>query len=128
MAMTGLGLGLSVVGWLLARGESSLDEQVQWINLAVGGFVLSCFGLVGWFLRGRRAVGQRCRDLLGEAPVRSLVAVAVVARRSGRLVAGPGRKYFHSDDCLLAADRRWPEASRHDFEAAGLAPCGVCHP
>lgn len=133
LATSGIGAALSAVAWYQANDEVALADQVQWANLAVGGFVLASYGMLGWLLRGRRAVGQRRVGLLGEparaagAPV-EIPAATSTASAGGALVAGRERRYYHAAGCPLAADRGWTKATRSAHEKAGRQPCGVCRP
>lgn len=123
-----VGLAASVTACYLAGGEDALAEQVRWANLSVAGFVVGSYGMVGWLLRGRRAVGQRRIALLGDA--RRSVVVGPVAswalEGSTVFVAGEGRDRYHRAECPFAAGRGWATASPAEHEAAGRRPCQVC--
>ena len=120
-----LGAGAVVVlaAWFLAAGETDPADQLPFVSLALLGALLGMWGVFSWVTRGRRLVGQRARFLLGAAPVTNIdLASAEV------LVAGGARHWFHRADCLLAASRGWPAASRSTHESAGRRPCPACKP
>lgn len=121
------------VAWYQAGGQPTASEQMGPVNLAVGGAVVAAVGHIFWFLRGRRAIGERRRALLGEPPRESRAGgVATRAGVAGServvLVAGAGQKHYHRANCALAAGRSWPAAGQREHEAAGRTPCGVCRP
>ena len=120
-----LGAGAVVVlaAWFLAAGETDPADQLPFVSLALLGALLGMWGVFSWVTRGRRLVGQRARFLLGAAPVTNIdLASAEV------LVAGGARHWFHRADCLLAASRGWPAASRSAHESVGRRPCPACKP
>jgi hypothetical protein len=120
-----LGAGAVVVlaAWFFAAGETDPADQLPFVSLALLGALLGMWGVFSWVTRGRRLVGQRARFLLGAAPVTNIdLASAEV------LVAGGARHWFHRADCLLAASRGWPAASRSAHESAGRRPCPACKP
>jgi hypothetical protein len=120
-----LGAGAVVVlaAWFFAAGETDPADQLPFLSLALLGALLGMWGVFSWVTRGRRLVGQRARFLLGAAPVTNIdLASAEV------LVAGGARRWFHRADCLLAASRGWPAASRSAHESAGRRPCPACKP
>jgi hypothetical protein len=120
-----LGAGAVVVlaAWFFAAGETDPADQIPFASLAILGALLGTWGVFSWVTQGRRLVGQRARFLLGAAPVTNIdLASAEV------LVAGGSRHWFHRADCLLAASRGWPAASRSAHESAGRRPCPACKP
>jgi hypothetical protein len=120
-----LGAGAVVVlaAWFYAAGETDPADQIPFASLAILGALLGMWGVFSWVTQGRRLVGQRARFLLGAAPVTNIdLASAEV------LVAGGSRHWFHRADCLLAASRGWPAASRSAHQSAGCRPCPACKP
>jgi hypothetical protein len=56
---TAVGMLLIGVAWDRTSGLVGVRDQVPWLNVAIGGVVIIAAGNTAWFLRGRRAVGQR---------------------------------------------------------------------
>jgi hypothetical protein len=125
------GLVMCVTGWYLAAGELSYNRQLGPTNLAVAGLIVAAAGHVWCFMRGRRRVGERRRQLIGE-PIEMLgttTSVASVQRSAMPVtVAGDGMRHYHRPECPLATGRDWPAGSPAQHEAAGWTPCGVCRP
>jgi hypothetical protein len=116
------------VGWYQAAGKADSDEQTAPLNLAVFGVVLAGVGQLCWVLDGRRAVGRRRRELIGEpGSTGSAPPESVPSGRDELRLAGGGR-YYHRPDCALAIGREPEMATRGDHEAARRSPCGVCAP
>ncbi len=133
LATTGIGLALMVAAWWQAADEVLLEDQVGWANLSVGGALLASYGLVSWILRGRRAVGQRRVQLLGEAvvvdePGPTTSGDDTIVQHDGALVAVVDRRFFHRAGCPLTIDRPTEATSRDAHLAAGRDACGVCRP
>ena len=132
----GAGLTMVLVAWFSASGEARFgSEQIQMLDLAVAGLVLTCVGHVLWVSIGRRAVGERRRLLLGEGTLLGIradgagvVAGARVVDEGDTLVAGLGTRLFHRATCTLADGRGWPPKSRDEHLLADRVPCGVCRP
>jgi hypothetical protein len=133
--LAAVGAVMTVTGWYLSAGEVSYRHQTGAIDLAISGCVVAAAAHVVWLMRGRRAIGERRRRVLGE-PVSAPLATSVFAQwpyegrrpRSAVIVGGDGLRHFHRSDCPLAADRSWPSRPVADQEAAGRTACGVCHP
>jgi hypothetical protein len=126
-----------LVGWYLAAGETNYNRQIGSANLAVAGLLLAGAGHVWCIMKGRRAIGERRRQLIGEpapVPPESLVGGSVSLRaegptsRSPATVAGKGMRRYHRIECPLAAGRDWPVLPVEEQEAVGRLPCGVCRP
>jgi hypothetical protein len=122
--MVGVGVALWAIGWFQVAGRATMDEQRAPLNLGILGLVVIGVAYARWFLTGRRAVGQRCRFLLG-----------TVARPSPPMPRDAGadqffgaERFYHRAGCLLAADRSWTAASRASHVGAGRVPCGSCKP
>jgi hypothetical protein len=136
----GLGGIVVAVAWYVAAGEATFSQQVGPIDAALAGLVLTGLGNVTWLLHGRRALGERRRLLLPDVAAAATTRVAVTARRvagdpspTGTVeevfLAGEGMERYHRPDCAMAAGRTgWSTATRHNHEAAGRRPCGVCRP
>ncbi len=143
----GLGGIVVAVSWYVCAGDLQFSQQVGPTDAAIAGLLLAGVGNVAWLLHGRRALGERRRALLPDVTLDSLDRAAPVAtrRRQGPatetmtsvpsaseealFVAGEGMERFHRADCVLAAGRTgWSALPRHEHEAAGRRPCGVCRP
>ena len=131
-ALVAAGFVMCAVGWFLAAGETNYRHQVGPANMAVAGLIITSIGHVAWTVRGRRAIGQRRRRLLGHlaaSPLAGQVSDSWDSHMSSApVVAGEGMRHYHRHDCPLAAGRPWPAASAEEQEAAGRTPCGVCRP
>jgi hypothetical protein len=123
VARLGAGAAVIAVAWFSAAGKAEPADQLPFASLTVIGALFGMYGVFGWVSRGRRAIGERARLLLGVAPGAS---VDVASAES--LVAGGSRAWFHRADCLLAVSRGWPAATRSVHEAAGRRPCPACKP
>lgn len=138
---TGLGGIVVAVAWYVAAGEATFGQQVGPVDAALAGLVLSGIGNLAWLLHGRRALGERRRlllpDLGATAPAldarEKLVPAGPMAPGTAPIadvfLAGEGMERYHRPECALAAGRAgWTTATRHEHEAAGRRPCGVCRP
>ena len=123
VARLGAGVVVIAVAWFLAAGKADPADQLPFASLTVVGGLLGMYGVFAWISRGRRAIGERARLLLGVAPVASTEVASAET-----LVSGGSRTWFHRADCLLAVSRGWPAASRSVHEAAGRRPCPACKP
>jgi hypothetical protein len=121
-------VAVMIIAWRQALGETTLEDQILWANLSVGGMLLAGYGFMSWILRGRRAIGERRRELLGDPVVESSTTEAIADPHSGVLVAIDGRRYFHRASCPLTDGRPTDAASQEAHEAAGRTACGVCRP
>jgi hypothetical protein len=115
---------ISIIGWWQVSGRPTMTEQVGPLNLAVVGLALIGAGQASWFLRGRRAVAARRRQLLGTEPMVATDTVAVVETDN---FAGSARLY-HRTGCAMLTDRAWAPVPRAEHVDAGRIPCGVCAP
>ena len=122
-ACLGVDAVVVILAWFLAAGRAEPGDQLVFVSLALAGAVVGIYGELAWVAQGRRRVGQRTRHLLGAAPTDNVDVASAET-----LVAGGDRHWFHRSDCLLAASRDWPAASRHTHEAAGRRPCAACRP
>ena len=114
---------LVVAGWFFAAGRPDAGDQLAFVSLALLGALVGLASVVGWVVRGRRAISARRGLLLGSPPpARGDAAVAV------ELVAGPNGKWFHRADCLLVDGRGWSASGRAVHEAAGRSACPGCRP
>jgi hypothetical protein len=123
VARLGAGVVVIAVAWYLAAGKADPADQLPFASLTVVGGLLGMYAVFAWVGRGRRAIGQRARLLLGTAPGASTDVASAET-----LVAGGSRAWFHRADCLLAVSRSWPAAARSVHEAAGRRPCPACKP
>ena len=118
-----LGAVLVVAGWFFAAGRADAGDQLVFVSLALGGGLVGLAAVVGWVVRGRRAISARRGLLLGSAPPPS-----VETARAVELVAATTGKWFHRADCLLALGRGWGASSRAVHESAGRLACPGCRP
>jgi hypothetical protein len=128
--LSGIGVALLVAGWIQVRAESVYAEQVAGINMAIVGVIAIGAGAIPMLLAGRRAVGVRRLELLGDLrgmPVRAS-AGASAGSISQNVVGGEGLRHFHRAGCTMAQGRNWSAASRQEHERAGRVACGVCRP
>jgi hypothetical protein len=122
------------MGWYLAAGETNYNRQLGPANLAVAGLIVAEAANVWWFVRGRRAVGERRRQLLGEPIDRPGTTAGTVSAHAAPVpgtmvtVAGEGMRHYHRPECPLAAGRDWPQLSVEESLTDGRTPCGVCQP
>ncbi len=129
MALITAGFVMCAVGWYLASGETNYRHQIGPANLALGGLIVAGIGHVVWAMRGRRAIAERRRRLLGEPALVPLASnVSYERTQSSVIVAGEGMRHYHRSDCPLAVRRPWPSGPADVQEAAGREPCGVCQP
>jgi hypothetical protein len=122
--LASVGVTLWAIGWFQVSGRASMDEQLAPLNLGILGLVVAGVGYTRWFLTGRRAVGERCRFLLGTAARPS----PAVPRDAGADCFFGAERFYHRADCFLLANRGWAAASRAAHVEAGRIPCGVCKP
>jgi hypothetical protein len=128
--------GLVMVGtWFVVGGKATWDDQRPWMSLAIAGLVAVAFVSLNVLLAGRRAIGLRRVQLLGDLPAPrqdrpvGVSAPTVVAGPASEvLVAGEGLVRYHRSDCFLTDGRDYAAADRAAHRAAGRQPCGVCLP
>jgi hypothetical protein len=137
-----LAIGAVAIGvsWYVCAGDANFNQQIGPADAAVGGLLVAGLGNATWLLRGRRALGERRRTLLGDGPAAVQPSVRRVQEArpvsderpsdSGELyVAGAGLERFHRSDCALAAGREgWQAMTRQGHQTAGRRPCDVCQP
>lgn len=140
----GLGGIVVAVSWYVCAGDLQFSQQVGPMDAAIGGLLLAGVGNLAWLVHGRRALGERRQALLpdvtpgvfDERPsvgtrrrLGSISETAAPVAEESLYVAGEGMERFHRPDCALVAGRTgWSALSRHEHEAAGRRPCGVCRP
>jgi hypothetical protein len=44
------------------------------------------------------------------------------------LVGGSDLRFYHREDCPMAAGRNWPAAAPSEHDLAKRIPCGMCRP
>ncbi|GAA0612171.1 hypothetical protein GCM10009547_12750 [Sporichthya brevicatena] len=112
------------VGWWEVSDRPTMESQISALNVAVLGMLVIGAGQALWFLRGRRAVHDRRRRLLGAdaAPRQATIAVAEEDRFAG------SERFYHRLDCAMVDERNWSPSPRAAHERAGRTPCGVCAP
>lgn len=132
-AAVGIGAIVVVGCWYAVGGKAQWDEQRSAMAVSIATVVLCSFASLSLLLTGRRAVGLRRIELLGDLPVPS-TPVQVVQQdqtggpRSETLVGSDGRSRYHRADCPMAVGRNYPEMSLSQHQAAGRMACGVCRP
>ena len=114
---------LVVASWFFAAGRADAGDQLVFVSLALIGALVGMAAVVGWIVRGRRALSARRGRLLGTAP-----PARADAARAVDLVAGPGGRWFHRSDCLLVDGRGWSASPRREHESAGRLACPGCRP
>lgn len=137
----GLGGIVIAVSWYIGAGDLTFSQQVGPIDAALGGLLLAGVGNLAWLVHGRRALGERRRALLPDvaeavaqpsprARADDTLQLPVAGTTTVRLfVAGESMERFHRPGCALAEGRSgWVSMTRHEHEAAGRRPCGVCRP
>jgi hypothetical protein len=124
--MVAAGGVMCVIAWATISARPRVGSQVGFVPLAVGGLVVAFLGQAAWLLRGRRALGERARMLLGAPPAAGPRRSTAIARATD-LVAGEGLRWFHRADCPLAANQGFA-ASHGEHTRAGRHPCRVCQP
>jgi hypothetical protein len=127
LAMVAAGGLVCALGWRAASAQAAFADQTRWSSLSVAGLLLAFSAHVGWFLAGRRAIGRRQVELLGDpdAPTGDGPAVGREAV-GGRVVAGADLRRFHRPGCPMTAGRSWPVLDAASL--AGREPCGICRP
>lgn len=123
-AIMAIGGVIWFVGWWEVSDRARMESQLSALNVAVLGMLVIGAAQALWFLRGRRAVHDRRRLLLGvdAAPQRAALAVADDDRFAGT------ERLYHRLDCAMADARNWTPSPRAAHERAGRTPCGVCLP
>lgn len=125
-AGTAIGLVAIVAAWHGVSGAAAVTSQAGWLNLAVGGAVISAIGNALWLLRGRRAVGDRRRQLISIGPA-SIDMPAPgspdVTTPLGMPVRVEGMHRIHRADCTLVHGKPVVPAPLEEG-----TPCGVCMP
>ena len=128
VAVIALGMALCGLASVVASGRAAVGQQLPLVCLAVAGLVVIFYGQTAWLLRGRRAVGERARHLLGEGPTGRAGPGMAVRSSNDLLVAGQDLTRFHRAGCPLARGQGWAPAPRATHEASGKTACGVCRP
>ena len=118
-----LGAVLVAAGWFFAAGRADAGDQLVFVSLALIGTLVGLAAVIGWVVRGRRAISTRRALLLGTPP-----PPKAETARAAELVAAPTGKWFHRADCLLAYGRAWSAAPRAAHEKAGRLSCPGCRP
>lgn len=127
LVATALAGGIAIaIAWFGASGSAAVTQQVGWLNLGIGGFVVFAGGNCLWLLRVRRAVGARRAALISLEPDEpdpvSAPAVPVMdATVSWGLVRGAGMRKLHYPDCPLVVGKHLEPAALAEGEL-----CGVC--
>ena len=125
-ALTALGLVLLAAGWFGAGGEAALDDQVPYINLAVGGVLVGATGGALWLVSGLRAVRSRQTRVKTLIDARAGERGPTPTAAPDTFVAGPAMSRYHRPDCSLVTGKPVSSAPREEHERAGRRPCGMC--
>lgn len=124
-----LGLIAIIAAWFGASGTTSPTAQTLWLNVAVGGFVVSSAGFGLWLMRGRAAVGARRVSLVAferQAPAPAAARPRPEPRAATapiHAVRVPGTRRVHAPACPLVAGKEIELVAPGSGE-----PCGVCTP
>lgn len=124
-AVMAIGSIVWFVGWWEVSDRATMESQLSALNIAVLGMLVIGAGQTLWFLRGRRAVHDRRRLLLG-VDVRTSSTTAVAPVDEDRFAGS--ERFYHRVDCAMADERNWTPSPRAVHERAGRTPCGVCAP
>ena len=124
-----IGAVLFFAGTGMVGNETTYDDQVPGINVAIVGVVVANAAGVLLLVGGRRSVTARRVGVLGAVPKAQEKVVAITAPASSTvLIGGEGLTQYHRADCAMAAGRDWPELDGAAHERAGRTACGVCKP
>ena len=108
----------------MSTDETSLSDQVRWLNVAVVGLVLTAIAAGALVLYGHRAVGSRRRRLVPDL-ARAGRTTAETLTSSGWLwIEGTVRA--HRSGCPLSAGKRAIAVDAADVRDRGLRRCEVC--
>ena len=126
-----IGVAAILVGWLGVSGEAATARQTGWLNVGIGGVVITGIGTAVWLMTGRRAVGERRRRLLPDA-----VASASPSDRPAplqpdvpeTLVVIGGMTRYHRSTCELVAGKAVTPVPRRRPRTGSLTPCDMCRP
>lgn len=120
-------LTLGVAGCLSANAQTSLDDQVPWIDVVVLAGLVSAAAQALWLVEGRRSISMLRRQVIerrGSAVATGPQALPVPVEPSsaGALVTVDGGSWHHRPDCLLVRGKVLrPVGARVRTE-----PCSVC--
>lgn len=127
--------GLVLVGsWFAIAGKGDWNDQRPYMSFSIALVVVVSFLSLSMLLTGRRAIGLRRIELLGDLPVQQPAQTDTApAAPAGRptsevLVAGEQLVRYHRADCPLTVGRDYQASDRTSHVAAGRLPCGVCLP
>jgi hypothetical protein len=122
-----------IASWYIVSGRARWNDQIPAMGLAIFTVIVANAASTGLLLAGRRSIGLRRVELLGQAA--EVVERAPVwlpqdsaTRAPAALVGGDGLKRYHRADCTMSAGRQWQVATRLEHETAGRTPCGLCRP
>ena len=118
-----LAVTLVLLGWFVAAGRLSAADQSPWLQVTVGGLLLS--GLVNaWWLAVGRATLRRARAALPIGPGPSVELVA----DDDALVGLTDGVRVHRVGCALVAGKPVVPIGGERASAGGRRPCEVCLP
>jgi hypothetical protein len=127
--------GVVLLGaWYSVGGKATWEDQVVGMNVGLAALVASNAAGVLFLVAGRRAVGVRRMQLLGDpAPERLMpdqthAAHDLLSAPADALVAGAGLTHYHRADCPMAVHKAFVAATRSEHEGSGHTACGVCRP
>jgi hypothetical protein len=127
----GIGAVTLLVGWWGVSGTADHADQWLWLNLAVGGLVVSGAGIGLWLLGGTRRL-RGLRQAVGAALTAGglagsgLTAVPTSGPVATGSVTAARMTRFHRPDCNLMGGKQAEAVTA--TRAGQLRPCGVCHP
>ncbi|MCW2616088.1 MAG: hypothetical protein JWN08_3082 [Frankiales bacterium] len=131
--VTAVGVLVMFSAWYTVAGKSDWIDQRLGMGVGIAALVLVSFASLTLLVAGRRVIGMRRIELLGDLPLQrgpaQVVAQVITAGPSSdELVAGQGLLRFHRSDCVMAGGKGYQPADRATHAAAGRMACGVCQP
>jgi hypothetical protein len=125
-----IGFVLIIVSWYQVSGESTMRDQLAWVNVGIIGVAIAGVSNGLWLLRGRRHVGL-ARVLV--LPDRAPRATADWSDRltedlENRPVAGASMTRYHRPSCPLVEGKSTAATTRRAHERSGRVACELCEP
>ncbi len=129
---TAVGAVLCIVAWAISSGQARESDQAGPLFLAIVALMVSGISHALWLLRGRRAVGERQRELCTEArllrPRDRVAPPAAILQGAVAVLVTPGASFIHRFECTFVANRPVRHTSKAEATESGMMPCGVCKP
>ncbi len=125
-----IGAVLLGAAWFGSGDGQTINGQVVYIDLAVGGVLTGSLGGALWLLTGLRGVRLRKASVKARVASRAGVGADMAggapAAAAGTLVANSQMTRYHEARCSLVAGKATSAASQAEHERAGRRPCGMC--